>query len=82
MTRSACENGVIWNDCNVVESTADGRCFLHSMVFLMKSQLFPTIETNTSSLLNLIKNEFNSHPERKISYIEGYKSFHFPAFER
>ena len=79
MIRSSFANGVIWNDCSVVESPADGHCLLHSVVSSMKSQLFPSNEINTSSLLSLIKNEFNSHPERYIRFIPGNK---MPSFYR
>ena len=77
MTRSPFKNGVIWNDCSVVKSPADGHCLLHSVVSSMKSQLFPPLETNTSALLSPIKNEFKSHPERYIRFIPGNKMSSF-----
>ena len=77
MIRSSFKNGVIWNDCSVVKSPADGHCLLHSVVSSMKSQLFPPLETNTSALLSLIKNEFKSHPERYIRFIPGNKMSSF-----
>ena len=77
MIRSSFKTGVIWNDCSVVKSPADGHCLLHSVVSSMKSQLFPPLETNTSALLSLIKNEFKSHPERYIRFIPGNRMSSF-----